>query len=320
MLSKQNILEEGTYLETLDKKVLRVLLYFNLFQYPLELKEIHANLDHKATEAEVAASLKSLLALAIIRKRDEFYYLGTSDHIIDRRRKGNQVAEKYLIRARKVTKFISSFPFIRGVYISGSLSKGYMDEKDGDIDYFVITEPGRLWLIKAILALTKKVFLLNSKKYFCFNYFIDSEHLAIPDQNLFTAKELMYLIPMYNEKLYWEMVAQNQWAQEYLPNFTYVKKVDPIEVTHQKRKQVWEFLFRGIIGAGLDKLSMKTFEFFWKRKYKAKGENDLRVRCHKHVSKIHPNNFQVKVLHRLNEEEKKLHQEFKLIFADEYNG
>src|SRR4029453_8923510 len=96
---------------------------------------------------------------------------------------------------------IASFPYVRCVCISGSLSKKYFDDTT-DIDFFVITKPGRLWVCRTFLILFKKLFLLNSKKYFCINYFIDSDNLEIPDQNIFTATELTTLIPMHDYELY----------------------------------------------------------------------------------------------------------------------
>ena len=80
--------------------------------------------------------------------------------------------------------------------ISGSLSKGYYDD-DGDIDFFIITSPKRLWIARTFLILYKKIFLLNSRKYFCVNYFISSNALEIEEKNIFTATELTTLLPMF---------------------------------------------------------------------------------------------------------------------------
>ena len=47
---------------------------------------------------------------------------------ISRRIAGNKLAEKKINSAYKMTKFISKFPYVRGVMLSGSISKGYMEE------------------------------------------------------------------------------------------------------------------------------------------------------------------------------------------------
>ena len=80
-----------------------------------------------------------------------------------------------------MTKFISKFPYVRAILLSGSISKGYMD-KDSDVDYFIITQPNRLWVTRLLLMLFKKIFLFNSRKVFCINYFVDSEKLEIEEK------------------------------------------------------------------------------------------------------------------------------------------
>ena len=71
-------------------------------------------------------------------------------------------------KAIKRAKFISKFPYIENVSISGALSKNYYNN-DGDIDFFLITQPNRLWIARTLLIIYKKMFLLNSRKYFCVN-------------------------------------------------------------------------------------------------------------------------------------------------------
>ena len=86
------------------------------------------------------------------------------------------VKAKVLVKAKAKARFISKFPFVAAVGVSGSLSKGYYDS-DSDIDFFIITQHNRLWICRTLLMVYKKIFLLNSRKYFCPNYFISSEQL-----------------------------------------------------------------------------------------------------------------------------------------------
>ena len=118
----------------------------------------------------------------------------------------------------KVSRKIAKFPYVKGVCLSGALSKGFYDD-DGDFDFFIITKPNRLWIARTILVLYKKIFLLNSKKYFCVNYFISTDKLEISEQNLFTATEIATLIPLYGTDTFKEFLeAKNPWAAPYFPN------------------------------------------------------------------------------------------------------
>ena len=68
-------------------------------------------------------------------------------------------------------------PYVRGVFISGQLSRYIADQKS-DIDYFIVTEPERLWIVRTLFVLFRRTFLLNNRKYFCTNYYVTTEKLA----------------------------------------------------------------------------------------------------------------------------------------------
>jgi predicted nucleotidyltransferase len=89
-----------------------------------------------------------------------------------------------------VTHVIKRFPFVRGVFVTGSLSKNSSDSSS-DLDFMVITRKGRLWIARTLLMLFKKIFLLNSYKYFCINFLLSEDNLEIEDKNVFTATEVM---------------------------------------------------------------------------------------------------------------------------------
>ena len=212
-----------------------------------------------------------------------------------------------LLLARKRAKFISKFPFVRAVMASGSLSKDYMDEHS-DLDFFVITKPNRLWIARMLLTLYKKIFLFNSHKNFCINYYVDEEHLEIEEKNIFTATELATLIPLYGKEHYSRLMTANPWIKIYLPNHTArpVELVAAFEPSWIKRK-----LEVGInlVGANhLERSFMNLLAKRWKKRYQAtyaKPDFEVAFKKKEYVSKGHPKNHQRKVLdlyqHKLNE-------------------
>jgi predicted nucleotidyltransferase len=52
----------------------------------------------------------------------------------ERRIKGNRNAEQILNTAYKISRILYQFPYVRGIGISGSLSKNFAD-KNADIDF-----------------------------------------------------------------------------------------------------------------------------------------------------------------------------------------
>jgi predicted nucleotidyltransferase len=120
--------------------------------------------------------------------------------------------------AAKVAKLLSLFPYVRGVAISGSLSKNFADESS-DIDLFFIMEKNRLWIGRTILMLFRRLALpLGKESWFCMNYFVDEAGLEIVEKNFFTAIEIVTLVPMRGIRTFDEFFAANGWTKEYFPN------------------------------------------------------------------------------------------------------
>jgi hypothetical protein len=291
------ITHDQIILSELERGILNALLYFDIFNYPLTKKELWNFCQTQIILPEVFnETLAFLLKKELINKVKNFYFVTQNISIVERRITGNFLAEKFILTAEKYSRIISKFPFVRAVFISGSLSKGYMDEKS-DIDYFIITKPGRLWICRTLLVLFKKIFLFNSHKYFCVNYFIDENNLEIHDKNIFTATELVTLIPMINQELFEKFVSQNTWTNNFFPNNHSLNN----KLTAKKKnvlKKYLEKILNGSTGNKLDDFCLKITLNFWKKKFNHFNQEDFKdaLRSKKDVSKHHPNKFQEKVL------------------------
>jgi hypothetical protein len=191
-----------------QKAILRTLLYFDLFSHPLNKQELFRMISVKTDWDEFEQSLSGLLELNLAGTEAGYFFIINGGSSIHERIKKLIRANRYHRISRFISGLIWLHPFVKAVLVSGSLSKSAFSKKD-DIDFFVITEPGRLWLSRTALMLFKKIFLLNSKKYFCLNYFIDAESLEIPDKNIFTATEIAFLIPLRNAELCGKFLSAN---------------------------------------------------------------------------------------------------------------
>ena len=276
--------------------LLKSLIYFDIFSYPLYEEEIYMYCDIPDLDVELARkSLEGLKQKGLIHKDRDLYYLGKESNKIDQRLEGNRLASIRIKTARKYAAIIANFPFVRGVFISGSLSKNFMTPKS-DIDFFIITQPGKLWLCRMLLTLFKKIFLLNSYRNFCINYFIDTNSLSIPDRNAYTANETAFLIPMYNYKLYLEFMELNNWYREYFPHI--LERSEEHVIRPLKAKWAMERIFDNKIGERLDEWCYLLTTKYLRTRFKNfdKDKFDLSLRSKKNVSKHHPNDFQGKVL------------------------
>jgi hypothetical protein len=300
-----------------ESAVIQCLLYFDVFQYPLTAAEILRFNDAVRDHQELTQTIRALLQKKLIREKEDYYFIHESEHIVDRRKKGNAMAAAMMPKAIRYGKFIARFPFVETVCISGGLSKNYVDEQ-GDVDFFIITKPQRLWLCRSLLVGFKKIFLLNSRKYFCVNYFVDSNNLSIPDRNIFTATEIATLIPVQNNGGYHQFMQENKWIFELLPN----AEVQPTPALFHNRKNILkksgERLFNGNIGDFADKHLFKLTLKVWQKKFKhfSKDDFDLRMRSRKNVSKHHPGGFQEKVLNKLSAAQDSFCKKHQIRFSD----
>ena len=279
-------------------KVLLPLLYFEIFRYPLSLEEVaQYKPDEKLSLATVEKTLLELVTKGWVFKIENYYLTQNEPDWVVQRRANNQRAEKYLKKAHFMTRLIRRFPFVRAVLVSGSLSKGVMTA-DGDIDYFIITQPNRLWVARTTLVLFKKLVLLNSHKYFCVNYFIDEQNLEIEEQNQFTATEVATLLPLYSSAHYQQFYAANRWIKKYYPSFPPRTVNGKLSSRHSKLQKSLEILLRGKWGDRLDRWFMKRTITYWNRKFKRMDPEQFAValKSRNYVSKHHPQNFQNKVL------------------------
>ena len=302
---------------TLAKSIVKTLAYYDIFNYPLTKEEIYACSNTKGdTKTSVFEELEVLVGLGIVYKCDKFYSINHNSQLIPKRIEGNKRAIKKMITARLFSKFISHFPFVRSVLLSGSISKGYMDEKS-DIDYFIITAPNRLWIARILLVFFKKMFLLNSYKLFCINYFISTSQLEIEEKNIYTAIELATLIPMYGADVYSDLYDSNQWIKTYLPNYP---KRDVTNLPVFKRKiiqKVIESLLNRRFGDYVDDKIMKKFIRFDEKRYGELDENtfSLAFKTRKNISKHHPNFFQKRVLESLRLKLEQLESKHNIAFG-----
>ena len=242
-------------------------------------------------------TLDAMVNEGILFKHKDFYLTCDSKEWVDRRMDNNQRAAKFIKRARWMTQVIRRFPFVRAVILSGSLSKNVMP-KDGDVDYFIITQPGRLWIARTFLVLFKKLFLLNSKKYFCVNYFIDEDHLEIEEKNRFTATEIATLLPVYNAQLYDRFYQANSWIKNYLPHSHQYSSAEIQPASKPLIRRILEGMLSGKIGDQLDIFFMKKTIQFWNKKFKTLNPNNFSIalKSRRYVSKHHPQDFQHKVM------------------------
>jgi predicted nucleotidyltransferase len=286
-------------LNNLCQNILKTLAYFDIFNYPLTAEEIIQFLREKNTQSAFDESLKNLLQEKLIFKISRFYSLQNREMLAARRIEGNKRALHQLKIARRIAKFLSGFPFVKSVCVSGSLSKDFADKKS-DIDFFIITEADRLWIARSFMHLFKKLsYLAGKQHWFCMNYYIDEKGMEIVEKNIFTAMEIVTLKPMQGGDCFKKFIHANYWTTNYFPE----KKIffpKDVQLKKISTRRWIEKIFRSRFGDSVERSLMNLTDKRWKKKTRQNKLNDhgdtVAMMVSKHFSKPDPEIFQTKVI------------------------
>lgn len=203
-------------LNEVAQAVLRCLAYRRVFNSPLSLDEMAQYLDLRGVaQAEVAQAAQHLQALGLVAREGSAYWIAEMGHPIARWRALRERADAAMPEAQALGRRLLRMPFVQGVALSGSMSKRALAH-NGDYDFFILTQPGRLWLAFAAIWCLRKS--LPQPSLLCPNFMLSSHHLELERRDGFTAMELNTLVPVGGMALLRSLHAANAWTAEFLPN------------------------------------------------------------------------------------------------------
>jgi hypothetical protein len=296
-------------LNNIRQHILKTLAYFDYFNYPLTNEDIRSFLPQRCNQTVIDEMLSLLLNENIIFKTDHFYSLQNEPLLAKKRRDGNQRAVKQLAIAKKVARLLGYFPYVQTVAVSGSLSKYYADEK-ADIDFFIITSANRLWIARTSMHFFKKFsYIAGKQHWFCMNYYVDDMGMNIQEKNIFTAMEIVTLLPMQGTDHFKNFIAANAWINNYFPAHI-ISTCSVPEIKKSFIRKCVEKIFNSKLGDATDKWLMNVTDKRWKRKTQRGKINDHGARIgmmvNRHFSKPDPKNFQAKVVQQYESKVKHL--------------
>lgn len=135
----------------------------------------------------------------------------------DLRQKRQSASEALWPVARRCGTILAHLPFVRMVALTGALAVRNASTSQDDIDYLLVTTPGRVWIARALAVLVVRIARLWHVGL-CPNYVLSETALLQDRQDLFTAHELAQMVPLAGSSIYEAMRATNAWAGPLLPN------------------------------------------------------------------------------------------------------
>ncbi len=237
-----------------------MILYYDIFRHPMRAGELE-----RLCGGDPGQALASLIAEGQIVEAEGFFLRpGQGGRVLERQKRSRE-AERCWPQAIRAARLLARLPAVEGVLITGALSK-QSAAPDGDIDFMLLIRPGQVWTSKSLLQVVRRVLPSQMREQFCTNYLLDTDHLQIPEQNLFTAMELVTAIPMVGPAACVRLLEQNAWAGRLLPGWRWslerARHAEPLPARLEPGTLSGAALSR------LEPLMLEAWDRYWNRKYR----------------------------------------------------
>jgi hypothetical protein len=244
-----------------DDAILRTLLYADVFDYPLTLAEIHHYLIASpaaarplAPEAIEAALRSSPWLTTRVTRVNGYVALRDREAIGALRDERRRHSARLWPHARRWAYRLGCLPFVRMVAVTGALAVDN-SPPDDDIDFLLVTTPGRVWLARALAVALVRAARLRGVGL-CPNYVLAETALAQTQRNLYAAHDLQQMVPVVGRAVYDAMQAANIWSRDFLPHALGPLRQEPEQAPRGwgARLQRWgERLLGGRLGDWLER-------------------------------------------------------------------
>jgi len=150
--------------QDIKKAALKTIAWFDLFDHPLTLSELHQYLyGVRANREDLEKVLTDLIKFKVVSKKKKLFFLKGKRGLTKSWSRGRYFRSKKLAFLKKqVIPLLSRVPFLKFVGVTGSVAFGTA-RKNSDIDLFIITYPDKVWTAR-----------------FFINWFLDQKNLRDP--------------------------------------------------------------------------------------------------------------------------------------------
>jgi hypothetical protein len=238
----------------LERAILQTVAYADVFEYPLTADEIHRYLIGVAAGRSTVRSMLNTRPPRELSRSGRYFTLAGREASVETRKARAAEAAGYWRKAIHYGRRMSNLPFVRMVAVTGALAMDNM--ADGDIDYLVITQPGRLWLCRALIVGLVRLAALRGTEL-CPNYFLSERALVLDERNLFTAHEVTQMVPLAGTSVYQHLRDLNRWTFAYLPNADSTpRRIATVEPGARRARRVVEGALSSRVCAPLERWEM----------------------------------------------------------------
>ena len=224
--------------ENLLHSVFHTLAYSDVFDYPLTSDEVYCYLTSMSASLEEVT--QALADESLFARVGEYFTLRGREGIVEVRQRRAETAKRLWPKAARYGRMIARLPFVRMVAVTGSLAMNNT-EAGKDIDYMIVTTPGRLWVCRLLSLLVARFAKLEGVSL-CPNYLVTTNALELEERSLYVAHELVQMIPLAGMEIYHDICRLNAWTADYLPNASLPPRMPQGVKPLQKRSRLQSLL------------------------------------------------------------------------------
>jgi hypothetical protein len=230
--------------------------------------------------------------------------------------------DKKFKRAVWVAKIFKFIPWIKMIAV-GNIIGTHNLKQEGDIDFFIITEKGRIWLSRFFCVLVIKILGMRPNREktqdkICLSFFASEKDLNLEKLMLNKSRDnkegkdfyfiywLAGLTPIYDrDNAFAEFIENNDWLKNYLPNW------QSSEVSHRyDAGQGFFWFYRDVVDMFLAGLERRIKEFqmeIMPRQIKDMMNMDSRVVVNDKIIKLHVNDRREEYLEKFKMQKSRLY-------------
>ncbi|MGA7670636.1 MAG: hypothetical protein WBW04_09450 [Nitrolancea sp.] len=248
--------DSGTDLDVIDA-IVKTVAYADIFDYPLTAAEIHRYLIGLAVSRDrIHKELEDdSTILGRLSHVGDYFVLPGREEIASIRQHREVLSRRFWTRAVRYGRLISSLPFVRMVAVTGELAMDNVRE-ESDIDFFIVTEHHRVWLCRLfVVGIVKAAGLLGD--VVCPNYLLSERMLALDEHNLYTAHEVVQMVPISGLDVYGRFRRENRWVYDFLPNAITTQRALHAGPHSRPVRAIAEAFLRTPLGAVVERWEMR---------------------------------------------------------------
>ena len=202
---------------SLMRAVRQAVIYAEIFDFALTADELRRYLPVPVDSTEeMEAAVTALVNSGVLERAGNYVVSRGRRKLATHRQSHHAFAAWLWRRTRRYARLVYAVPAVRMVAVTGSVAARNVGWHD-DIDLFVVTDPGRLWLTRAlVLAVCRWAALWGDT--LCPNFLVSTDALALGEGDFYAAHEVAHMVPLHGSATYAAFVEANDWYLRHLPN------------------------------------------------------------------------------------------------------